>query len=110
MLPWGELHFFIFTDSLEIFDMGIWKVLLSLSLSLTHTHCIDSFIFKGLCQHQVMSVCPLSTPVLVAKPCIFLEGVKEKQRGLGNLVTWEAPGVLLSEDHPSESCLDKQKS
>ncbi|KAA0717173.1 Transmembrane protein 174 [Triplophysa tibetana] len=47
---------------------------------------------------------------VVAKPYIFLEGVKEKQRGLGNLVTWEAPGVLLSEDHPSESCLDKQKS
>jgi len=57
-----------------------------------------------------MSVCLPSTLALAAKPCMFLKGVKEKQRGLGNLVTQEAPGVLLSEDHPSESCLDKQKS
>lgn len=56
------------------------------------------------------SVCPLSTAALTAKPSMFLKGVKEKQRGLGNLVTQEAPGVLLSEDHPSESFLDKQKS
>ncbi len=57
-----------------------------------------------------MSVCLLSTLALTAKPGVFLKGVKEKHRGLGNLVTQEAPGVLLSEDHPSESCLDKQKS
>jgi len=58
----------------------------------------------------MMSVCVPSTLALAAKTCMFLKGVKEKQRGLGNLVTQEAPGVLLSEDHPSESCLDKQKS